>query len=731
MADGSKQTLSGYWAAAAREDLGGELDSVIQNYYSSLLSTGRVDVWRRSYRLLYGWDPNGLYRSSRQITMGGEEGEVVHASANILRSLTRAMHTQITGSRASYTCRTTSDDAASLETVKVGNALLDFYWTEAKMEQAAAQMAWYALPSGEGWLYTRWDPYSGKPAGVLTTYRVEPGTEETDPETGEPIEGTGTPVLDADGNQIVDERVAWKGDIACTALKPEDVIRDIHRTDTDHDWLVVSTLQSRWDLIARFPEYSDEIRSATPPAQWTAIRARLPSSQLWRESQTDVVPVFELWHRKTDAIPAGRHVIYVGGAIVVDEPMEYPRLPCVPMIPNLEIDSCYGYGETWDLNNLQQAITSIITQVVSTRENFGARNMWVPPGTRISSSQIGQGFRAVESAQKPEIIDMGEGYVGEASSAIDLLKGLMQLQTGMNDTVLGDASKSQSGEALRMLHSMALQYNSGLASAYAHATEQSMSNCIDACKLYMKGDQVIPVVGRGNAQTVKRFKAEDLGVIESVRIEMNAAAMNTSAGRKDVADRLLQAQAITPVQYLEMQKTGRLESALDYPFSQRVLVDTENERLKNTQGDPQTGQAAIDPTTGEPLNGVKVLATDDHAYHIKEHTICVNDPDIRLNNVVAGAVLAHIQEHVRQWSALSQAQPAVLAATGQQPAPMPPPPPMPDPSMMGAPGAPPPEGANPGLPPGGPGGEGQPAMDPNIPPADVGQPPPEMEQATI
>lgn len=667
-----------YWASVDTKDLGPKLDEKIKDYYSSLIATGRVDVWRRSFRMLYGWDPQGSYKSSRHITFSGEEGENVNASANLIRAFTRAMHTQITGSRPSYQCRSTADDAQATETVQLGNALLDYYWTEARIEDAASTMAWYALPAGEGWMYLRWDHYAGNALGV-------------NPDTG---------------------GLLWSGDIAATPLKPEDVIRDVSRTDGDHEWLIVSTLHSRWNLAARFPQYADVCLNATPPQQWTTIRSRLPSSQMWREGATDVIPIFELWHKKTDALPSGRHAMMIGDVVVIDEPMEYSILPVVDMIPNMEVDSPYGYGETWDLNNLQQALNSVITQVVSTRENFGARNIWSMPGVKLSPIQLGQGFRVIESQQKPEVIDMGEGYVQEGQAAVDFIKALMQIQTGLNDTVLGDASKSQSGAALAMLHSMAMQFNSGLQRAYASASERFMGLVIESVRLYMQGERMIPIVGRGNRQSIKRFQAQDLANIQSVQVEMGAAIMRTAAGRREIADKLLEAQFVDREEYLEMQSTGRLEPAFKRPMSQRVLIDTENERL-------------MDPARAAT---VRVMATDDHALHIREHTIVMNDPDVRMDDATFAVASQHILEHSNQWQQLTQMNPAILAATGQRPAPMPPPPPMMGPPGAGPTGPMPGPNAGPPSPnPGGSGGapapaEAAPAND-TAPPSDAGAAP--------
>ena len=249
-----------------------------------------------------------------------------------------------------------------------------------------------------------------------------------------------------------------------------------------------------------------------------------------------------------------------------------------------------------------------------------------------------------------------------------------------------------------------------LQASYARASEKVMTLVIEACGQYMQGEQIIPIVGRGNRQTVARFTGEDLQAIDSVQIEMQAASLRTSAGRLDVADKLLQAGLITdPKQYFEVQATGRLEPILDAPYAERVLIDAENERLM----DPASAQA------------VRVLISDNHAKHISEHLSKLNDPDLRLDDAITGAFLGHVQEHMQLWAA---APPDILAATGQAQAPS-----AAMAQQMAAqqpspgPGGPMPNAA----PTGGPGGAGFPAMDANTPPADVGQQEPGMAPTTI
>lgn len=614
-----------YWAAEPDvETLAALLGDKIDTYYNYVYATGRVDVWRRCVRLLYGYDAEGGYKRSHFITFGGEQGEMVQLRANIFRSFVRALHVTITGSPPTYTCQSTSDDAQSLEQVETGNAILDYYYNNA-VEQCASDMAWYALAFGEGHNYTRWNFWKGKPVAIQPSIRED-----------------GTP----------DQKLIWNGDVDVTALKPEDVIRDVGRTNNDHDWLIACTLQNKYDLAKRFPEHYNKIINTTPRARWRDIRTRMTATRDVYSIDSDCIPIYEFWHRKTDSLPMGRYSLLIGNSVVIDEPMEYTKLPIHSMIPNMEIDSCQGYGETWDLLSIQQAIDSLVTQLVSNRENFGMRNVFVKTNSNLTPTMLSTGFRLLEGLEKPEVLDFGSGYAAEGVEFFEFLKGIAQLETGLNDTILGDASKSQSGDALEMLHSMAVQYNSGNQRAYSIAMKETMSGILECVRLYCKDERLVSVVGKLKRTIAKTYTHADVESLKGVQIEIGAAIMRTSMGRKQVADKLLQMQQINGEQYLEIQATGRLEPAYERPMSQRVLVDSENEKLRE---------------------GVlcAVLETDDHSLHIAEHSIIMNDPTMRDNPQALQAAMQHSAIHNQTWLQMSMdpAGMAILAATGQQPHP--------------------------------------------------------------
>jgi hypothetical protein len=125
---------------------------------------------------------------------------------------------------------------------------------------------------------------------------------------------------------------------------------------------------------------------------------------------------------------------------------------------------------------------------------------------------------------------------------------------------------------------------------------------------------------------------------------------------------------------LSVIETGKLEPLIEAEQAELLNIRSENELL-------QSGRPAT------------VIALDNHQLHIREHKVVLDDPAAREDPNVTQATLAHIQEHLAQWQALSAAQPALLQVLGLQPIP-----PSPMPGMPPVGNEPPPvEGGTPGV----------------------------------
>ena len=620
--------------------LAGNMTKRINEFANWLTTSGKADRMRRSANLAYGMDPDSARRST-DIPVGGDQGNLFQLRANAYRRLTEAAHVLVTGSRPAWSAGVSSSDSTAVDSIPICNEVLDHALTKRGAEDAMVRGCWNALLYGEGHVSTRWDEMTGQPLDVGSDGRIE-----------------------------------RSGDVLVMAHRPDEVVRDTRLEEqTANDWVILVGQANRYDLATLYPDYEEEIVNAISRTQLDDIRDSLVvgvTNVEERRSNGDQVTTFELFHRQTPAVPNGLYALMVGDTIVAAGKNKYAVIPVSSMIPDKEPGQPCGYSSQWDLMALQQAMDSTLSSLVSTTENLGQPSIWALPGSGISVEMIG-GFRFVETATKPEpLAYVDPQTIINLSTTQEGLYNSMVQQSGLNSVATGDVGSSASGDALAMMHSLAIQSTSRLQAAYARMFEQVMFNVILRYRTFATDQRIVSITGKGSRSRVKRWVGSDLAAIDSIKVEMRAAIMRTATGRAQIAEKWATLGLLkTTEQYMEVLTTGSLSPITDGPLSERGLIEWENEQL--AEGMP-----------------VQAVATDTHPLHILEHTIQLYDPDIRRDRARADMIAQHIQEHTTMWGQVSAAMPDLLAALKIPPAPS-------SQMMMGAPpqggGQNPPEGS--------------------------------------
>lgn len=604
-----------YFATLETENLAPELETRINRYYRFIRETGLLGRWNRGLRLLGGLDGNGRARNSAGVTFGGVQGEHVELRINMLRAFLRSMHTYVVGSRPAMQPRAIAVDAQTTNRTALAFSLMDFTLGKGNVESLASEAAWYCMPQGDCWLDVRW------------------GKEPALP-------------------YMMDEEVSYPdGDLKVSLRRADDLVRDPDAPSIEAlQWQIIRSRVPRWDLAAKYPAHRDTILNANLRSDWRTMDNVTVSNRRDTTQEREYVTIFEFFHMPCAILPEGRYSLYVGGEIVEDSVNIYGELPCVPMAPSPEPNTPFGYGESWDLLALQELYDSVATQLFTTQENFGLRNIFVQLNSNLTHSMIGGGLRLLEGSFQPIPLDLEGGAVEGAIRTLGFAKESLQAMTGLNDAALGDASKSQSGAALAMLHSLTVQFHSNQQRAYSQLLERVMYACLKRYRKFCTEERMVQIVGKNKAPSARNFTGKDLQGIVGIDIEIANPVMRTTAGRVETMNKLLESGMVkSPEQYLEGIATGRMDPIQQYALSQRMLLEMENEQILNGQYPP-------------------VLATDDHKFHIQEHTVIVNDPLTRQDPTIADCALAHIQSHIQ---ALSTTDPTLVWALGLEPAPMP------------------------------------------------------------
>lgn len=606
----SSKYEKGYFAAKEDpQDVVNILKKRMDYWYKSLYVNGYLEKVKRSWAAYHNASYDSL-GGDHKITFGGEQGELVSLSVNHFRNIGQHLLILTTSSRPSVNTRASNNDYKSMTQTILANGLIDYYMREKKLEEYLRTAAEYAIALGEGYVKVEWD----QTAGEVVDYNEDTHTE------------------------------IREGDVRFSNLSPFDVIRDSYREDNDADWYICRSYKNRYDLIAEYPNLEEPLLDVEAKSQY-----QLKFGSVIDE-ETDLIPIYEFYHKPTAALPNGRYILYASEkAIMYDEALPYRFLPIFRIAPANIIGTPYGYTPMFDLLPLQETINMLYSTIITNQDAFGVQNILLPKGAGISVSQLAGGLNVIEYTPgmgKPEPLNLTH-TPAEIFNMIDRVQRDMETISGINNVARGNPDPSlQSGAALAMIQAQAINFASGLQGSYIRLIENVCSSTIKLLQDFASAPRIAAIAGRDNRAYMKEFSGADLSMVNRVIVEVSNPVSRTTAGRLEIATQLLQMDKIKNTdQYFTVLNTGRLDSMIEGDQAELLLIRAENERM---------------------LEGklVKAMGLDSHVMHILEHKALMADPDLRSDANLVALVGDHILEHIEQ---LRTVDPDILQAIGQQP----------------------------------------------------------------
>ena len=618
-----------YFASDKPEETVSYLTEKADEWYQNIQANRYLEKMITSWSFYYGQ----FYEENHQITFGGESGELANLPVNDFRNLGQHILNMVTGSRPAFKCRAVNNDRKSMLQAELGNGIMEYYMREGRIERKLRKAVEYAVVMGMGYVLTEWNQTKGG-----TAYEL-PVDEELIAEYDE----DGNP-LDKDGN-ILEPTPVFKGDIECRTLSPLDVVFDFTKEDPElNDWYLCRTFVNKYDLIAKYPEYKEEILAIKTKNQYTRRISITPYDQ------TVDIPVYQFFHKKTESCPEGRYLFYINEEIILDDSaLPYPDLPIQRISASDILGSSFGYTSLFDLIPLQEAINSVYSTVMTNHHTFGVQNIINPIGNNVNIMQLAGGMNFIEydhTIGKPEPLQLTQ-TTPESYNLLNQLTGKMETISGVNSVARGNPEASlKSGTALALVQSQALQFVVGLQQQYIQLLEDTGTGMINLLKEFADTPRIVAIAGLSNITKMKEFNNNDLEAINRVVVDVGNALVQTTAGRVQVAENLLQMGIITtPEKYLEILNTGNLSTLTKGVTDELDTIRAENEALLK----------------GEPVIAISI---DHHAMHIREHRDVLSDPVLRQDADLVTRTLNHINEHL---TLLRETDPALLGVIGEQP----------------------------------------------------------------
>jgi len=625
-----------YFAADTSDKTVKMLDEKARDWFTGVSDSSYLSKIERSWSAYYG---DYFNDEGHTITYGGESGEIVNLAVNHFRNLARHIHVMVTGTRPAFQCRAINGDNKSLIQAKLGNGLLDYYMRELRLEEVLKDAVEYAIVLGSGYIKIEWNSTKGK---IYDYVEPEPSSIVDYDEDGNPLDENG---------KILKSLPIYEGNISASLLSPYDVIFDSNKPYFDkNDWVVCRSTVNKYDLAAKYPEYAEKILKVETVDQSQKSRT---TSTFSKRHQSDDIFIKEFYHKRTEAVLNGRYILYINHEIILEDTMlPYRSLPIYRITPSSIIGTPYGYTDMFDLLPMQEFLNSMYSTAATNINAFGVQSILSPREAGVEFEQVGNGMQFIkynaQSGGKPEPMQL-TATSQEVYQMMGLLEKAMETISGVNSVARGNPEQSlRSGNALALVQSQALQFVSGLRSSYNRLLEDVGSSILYLLQDFAAVPRVAAIAGINNKTEMKSFKSEDIRLIDRVFVDEANALMNTTAGRTQIAENLLQMGLIDNVdKYLMVLNTGNLDQLTDGKIDNLTLIKSENEAM--LKGEVQ-----------------QAIWSERHSMHIKEHMELLNDSELKKDTTLVQLVLDHVQEHV---NLLRTTDPTILSYVGEQPAP--------------------------------------------------------------
>lgn len=609
-----------YWLSKPGNEVAKELLQRVRRYYErgpQYSPAGMGFDVRKIEKLYYAYYGNSAANSSDGLRATGDNGELTTTYANHIKAIVKTILSMVAGERIAFKVKAANTDSASIQQAMLAQGLLSGYVDRLKMAKMLYEATEAALVTSEGWLVTTWDHYAGSIAYMT-------------PE-GQPV---------------------YEGDPRLRVFSAMNVIRDPEARNGDFGWVCVVEWVNKWDLAVTYPEHAEKILSIGSKGNRDLYLDLFGFGTMAFYNATgyspDRVPKFTLWAKRSPAVPDGVEMECLeDGTCLIKTPLPYEGIPAHRIVCSSVMGSGYGYSDIFDLLGISEFYNQSLNTILSNQAATGVQLIGVPRGSGLTEADFKHGLSLVEfnPGMEPRALSL-TGTSPEIFTSLEMSARLMDQLVGLNAASRGDVPDRMPASAIALQDNKSLRFQSPLQQAYVDVCETAAQFIVNMLRDFATTPRAREYAGKFGQNFLRHFSSEDISGAGAVQVDMDNPANNTPAANQAKADALLQNGLIkNKEEYFSILATGKMDTVMEGPMSEVLLIKSENERL----------------AVGESLF---VISVDNHVLHIQEHKVVLNSPEARMMPNVVKAVTDHIQEHVNQLEAMSQQNPTLMQALG-------------------------------------------------------------------
>lgn len=606
----------------------------IDDYFREMNRTGRVNVYRNSYfKYFQGFIMKGaIYHS-------GQEGELTNTYINHYGNLITHSVNMVCQQKIAYEPQATVSDSQAQDQIRQAKGILFVCTNDVKMDLGGKLRLSTEMCEvfSESYVSCLWNKHMGR-------------------------------TIASEADEVNGQIDIKEGDNEIEVWTPFDIIVDTCLgLNSQKQWLIVRKWRNKFDLAAEFPKWEREIVSLSTG---TDIGDTQLTYSLADES--DLLPVYYFFHKKSLAVPEGRLSIFVDDHIILADgknPYRDSDIPVFRMAARDLWGSPFGYTRSFDALPMQEMVDRLTSAVLTNELTFAIQNILIAKGSSISWENLYGGLNVIEwdtslgEAGKPQSLQLTASppeifnFIDKTIQNMGTIKGINEVVRGNPDLVL----KGQvSGAALALMSSNSIMFNSDLQQAYVRVAEQVATQIIHNLQDFAfpdLGEQTLSRQGMSMTATNKFYKKpftkRDIDKIDRIVVKYGNPLAQTISGRMQIAEWYKDMGLIkTPGDLEQVLDTGSLEAATESIESEMHLIKEENEALM--RGEVPT-----------------VLWADVHGLHIPEHLAKLANLEARKNPKVIQAFQQHIEQHQKFMQPQGQPPAGSAAPAPQGPPPAP------------------------------------------------------------
>ncbi len=597
-----------------------KLEALVGSYYAAIEETGFAGLWK----LVYKTYQSGQNSKGQLQRLENEEHQtsLLKLRINDFGNIITHLHNLITKDAPKVDAVPVNSDSETLDDAEPAKQVLEFYQNKKFLNKTIRDVKLYELLFGEGYLVVDWDKEAG-----LTVAEEAPEEEPEEAPEGTKKSKEKTP------------RYIRQGDLVFKAKSPFNVIRDVYQEPQGMKWHIIRDIVNFELLAGDYKLTRDDHQRLC--SDYTGINFDGSNSG---EFVSNKIDIYTLYHSPIAEYPEGRRVTFIKGKILEDATLSGAKI-IRSAHQNIE-NTSLGNTVAFDLIEIETAKNNIASAIINNNARFGLNAIVSAKGSKVDVQKLLNGVTMIEyepgsPEDVPKTLTLNKSN-SELYTAMDKLVEALQRNSGINEVIRGHASPNQSGQALALISSMAIQLAFGYQQSFRETYKMAGEALLAVMKKNLSGSRKIAIIGQ-NGISSTNIAADSFADEYEVTVELVSPLKSTVQGRSQVADKLFEAGSVTPNQYVDFLNTGRLEAINEEHTSLIEALRKEKEALLKGE---------------EP----RIVSLQNHLAFIKSAQALLNNQDLSAEKIdfIQQLILARMEK----WKEDSQESLALLTALG-------------------------------------------------------------------